>query len=169
MIKLENIVYLSLGSNLGDRLQNLKGAIERIKDHPGIIITALSKFYKTEPMPRDHFDSEWFINCALKLKTSLTPRKLLNTIHSIECDMGRAPGHQKLQSRTIDIDILLYNDEIVQEPDLSIPHPEMENRRFVMQPLCDIEPGVLHPVLKTDAIFILNNLKDNFKVICCDI
>jgi 2-amino-4-hydroxy-6-hydroxymethyldihydropteridine diphosphokinase len=137
------LVYLSLGSNVGDREAQLRDAQARL----GAIgrVVAVSSFYETEPV--EFTQQPWFLNCALALETSSTPKELMAAILRIEEDMDRRRV-QKKGPRTIDIDILLFNDLLVDSQDLTIPHPAMHQRRFVLEPLAEIAPTVLHPVLK---------------------
>ncbi len=142
-----DLFYLSLGSNLGDRSANLHAAIDRLADAAGVL-KAVSSFYETEPV--DFQEQPWFLNCAVALETDHSPRALLTRILAIEAAIGRlrVPGKGP---RSIDIDILLAGDRVVDEPGLKIPHPAMAQRRFVLAPLAEIATGVLHPVLKKTA------------------
>ena len=144
--KLEQVhktVYLSLGSNLGDRAQNLRTAIEKL----GAIgqVVATSSFYETEPV--DVTAQPWFLNCAVKFDTEKMPRQLIAAILNLEQEMGRQRKQQKAP-RIIDIDILLFGSSIIQVPTLTIPHPHMHERRFVLEPLAEIAGEARHPVFK---------------------
>ena len=134
------MVYLSLGSNLGDRAANLRTAIGRLCELGNLV--AVSSFYETEP--EEVTDQPWFLNCAVGLKTELMPRQFLSKLLKIERQMGRRRLRPK-GPRTIDIDILLFGNSIVHTPQLDVPHPAMHQRRFVLQPLADIAPDVRHP------------------------
>ena len=136
-------VYLSLGANVGDRIANLNTAIDRI----GALgkVTAVSSFYETEPV--ELTAQPWFLNCALELETEKMPRQLLAGILQIEKEMGRRRV-QKKGPRTLDIDILLFGNSIVKAKGLTIPHPAMHQRRFVLEPLAEIALEVRHPVFK---------------------
>lgn len=136
-------VYLSLGSNVGDREQNLETAIAALGDL-GMVV-ARSAFYETEPV--EFTAQPWFLNCALVLETTKMPRQLLKALLDLERTMGRRRTLHK-GPRTIDIDILLFGDSIVDSDGLTIPHPTLHERRFVLEPLAEIAPGLLHPVLK---------------------
>ena len=140
---LQKSVYLSLGSNLGDREENLRLALERLRELGEL--RAVSDLYETEPV--DVHDQPWFLNCAALLVTSLMPMQLLARTQQIEHDLGRRPGRAK-GPRVADIDILLFARSIVESPRLTIPHPALHERRFVLTPLADIAPDVRHPVLK---------------------
>jgi 2-amino-4-hydroxy-6-hydroxymethyldihydropteridine diphosphokinase len=139
-------VYLSLGSNLGDRSANLRAAIERLGEAGAI--RAVSGFYETEPV--ELRDQPWFLNCVVALETSDSPEALLQRALAIEQEMGRVRMKEK-GPRSIDIDILLFGDRVVEERGLKIPHPAMQQRRFVLEPLAEIAPKALHPQLRKTA------------------
>lgn len=144
---------LSLGSNLGDRAEQLHEAIARLGSLGRVI--AASSFYETEPV--DVTDQAWFLNCAVILETALTPAKLLVEILRIEEEMGRTRIQPK-GPRTIDIDILIFGDVIVDSHELTIPHPAMHHRRFALEPLAEIAPEARHPVLKKTVRELLAEL-----------
>jgi len=148
-------VYLSLGSNLGDRYANLRAAIERLGEAGAI--GAVSSFYETEPV--EFRDQPWFLNCVVALETSDSPEALLQRALAIEQEMGRVRMKEK-GPRLIDIDILLFGDRVVEEQErgLKIPHPAMHQRRFVLEPLAEIAPEALHPLLRKTARELLADL-----------
>ncbi len=137
------LAYLSLGSNIGDRAGNLHLAIDRLRDFGKLV--AVSSFYETEPV--EFTAQAWFLNCAVALSTEKTPQELLAGILDIEQQLGRRRGQEK-GPRVIDIDIVLFDDLIVENPGLKIPHPAMHERRFVLEPLAEIAPDAYHSVLK---------------------
>jgi 2-amino-4-hydroxy-6-hydroxymethyldihydropteridine diphosphokinase len=137
------IVYLSLGSNLGERAENLRTAIARLRDLGEVV--AVSSFYETEPV--EVASQPWFMNCAVKLDTEKMPRQLISGILNLEQDMGRQRKQPK-GPRAIDLDILLFGGSIVEMKGLTIPHPRMHERRFVLEPLAEIAADIRHPVLK---------------------
>lgn len=137
------LVYLSLGSNLGDRSGNLQDAITRLSSLGEVL--EVSSFYETEPV--ELLAQPWFLNCAVKLNTEKMPRQLLRGVLEIEKKMGRRRG-QKKGPRNIDIDILLFGNSTVETHGLTIPHPAMHERRFVLEPLTEIAPEARHPGLK---------------------
>ena len=148
---MREIVYLSLGSNVGDRAENLNAAIERLRAFGEVV--AVSSFYETEPV--EFTAQPWFVNCAVAVSTEKAPRELLAGILEIEQKLGRRRG-QKKGPRIIDIDVLLFGDAIVEDSGLTIPHPAMHERRFVLEPLAEIAPDVRHPVFKR-AIKVLRD------------
>ena len=136
-------VYLSLGSNLGDRLRNLRTAVHSLGKAGSV--SAVSSIYETEPV--EFTNQPWFLNCAVELRTQLPPERLLHEILEIERDMGRIRTEPK-GPRTIDIDILLFGDRQIDREDLTVPHAALHLRRFVLEPLAEIAPEALHSVLK---------------------
>jgi 2-amino-4-hydroxy-6-hydroxymethyldihydropteridine diphosphokinase len=136
-------VYLALGSNLGDRVQNLKAAVSALS--PQMVVKAKSNIYETLPWGYD--DQPRFLNMALKAETYLKPEPLLKHLKRLEIALGRKASFQN-GPRLIDIDILLYDDLVLDTPALTIPHPHMHERGFVLLPLTDIAPDLIHPVTK---------------------
>jgi 2-amino-4-hydroxy-6-hydroxymethyldihydropteridine diphosphokinase len=143
---MRNRAYLSLGSNIGDRGANLQATIERLSQVGNVL--AVSSFYETEPM--EVTSQPWFLNCAVSLETDKSPSQLLRGVLAIEQAMGRRRTQDK-GPRNIDIDVLLYGDLVVGEKGLHIPHPGLSERRFVLEPLAEIDPEAWHPVLKKTA------------------
>lgn len=170
--------YLSLGSNIGDRMDYLSAAKEKIVAYVEINLIAESQIYETEPWPhtseRDKLSddregpnsesgSNWFLNQVIKVETSLEPDDLLEVVEQMETDLGRKMKNN-LGPREIDIDILLYNDEIVDFPHLQIPHKHIMDRRFVLEPLVEMEPDLKDPRSGKMYRYILENLEDDFQV-----
>ncbi|HXS96847.1 MAG TPA: 2-amino-4-hydroxy-6-hydroxymethyldihydropteridine diphosphokinase [Candidatus Limnocylindrales bacterium] len=137
-------VYLSLGSNLGDRQANLQAAIDRFPA-AGIQLLRVSPVYETEPV--DYLDQPSFLNLVVEVETELAPCDLLSQTTAIEKELGRVRNIPK-GPRTIDIDILFYDEAVIETPTLTIPHPRLAERRFVLVPLNDLEPNLRHPVTK---------------------
>jgi len=137
-------VYLSLGSNLGDRQANMQAAIDRFPA-AGIQLRRVSPVYETEPV--DYLDQPSFLNLVVEVETELAPSDLLSQTTAIEKELGRVRNVPK-GPRTIDIDILFYDQAVIETPTLTIPHPRVAERRFVLVPLNDLEPNLRHPVTK---------------------
>jgi len=155
------IIFLGIGTNLGNRESNLKEAVAGIKEYIGPVVKS-SSVYETEPWGFQTGDV--FLNMVLKVETKLTPSGLLGRILMIESLSGRVRGEKHYSSRVIDIDILLYEDMIIDEKSLKIPHPLMHERKFVLVPLCEIGPEVVHPVLNKTFVSLLKSCKDTSKV-----
>jgi 2-amino-4-hydroxy-6-hydroxymethyldihydropteridine diphosphokinase len=159
----ENIeILLSLGSNLGDRKGIIIKAVELLTDNTVIEKVILSNFYETEPVgPKDQ---PFFINIALRAETSLEPLELLARLKEIEADLGRVK-RERWKEREIDIDVLLYGDLILDNPHITIPHPRMHERNFVLVPAVEIAPDMMHPVFNAKLSHLLDISKDNSKVV----
>ena len=147
------IAYLALGTNIGNKRRNMITAAALLAERVGDVL-ALSGFYETEPWG---FQSEnTFLNAALQLDTSLSPLELFKATQEIEIEMGRTQkSNGAYHDRIIDIDILLYDNLVLQTPELTLPHPLMHERLFVMEPLAEIAPNVIHPVFKKPVISLL--------------
>lgn len=150
-----NNVYLLIGGNVGNRLQNLRHAVEQLSSWGTVI--RQSAVYETAAWGKT--DQASFLNQAIELKTNLSPQVLIGTILQIEEEMGRK-RMEKYGPRIIDIDILFFNSDIVQEPHLTIPHPEIQNRRFALVPMADIAPELMHPVLHKSIRHLLQECPD---------
>ena len=155
-----NITYLLIGGNLGNRQENLATARFLIGKHCGQI-TRESSVYETAPWGK--IDQPGFLNQALEVNTELNARQLIRRILKVEKIMGRV-RKEKLGPRIIDIDILLFNDEIQDIPFLKLPHPEMQHRRFVLIPLSEIAAEIVHPVLKKNISQLLHECPDELEV-----
>lgn len=140
---MHEVAYLSLGSNVGDRVANLDAAIVRLRILGEVV--AVSSFYETAPV--GFAAQPWFLNCVVKLETKKKPAQLLADLLALEQGMGRVRG-QKNGPRVIDVDILLFGESVIESKGLTIPHPAMHQRRFVLEPLAEIAPDVRHPVFK---------------------
>jgi len=154
-------VFLSLGSNLGDRVANVHKALEQLPG-VGVEVTRISSFYKTEPV--DFRPQAWFVNCVAEAETRLMPMQLLNAVKTVERALGRRSGVAK-RPRAIDIDILLYESVTVRSAALTIPHPRMAERRFVLLPLRELAGTVRHPVTKRTVHEMLADAGDTSQVV----
>lgn len=163
----KQIAYLSLGSNIDDRMAFLGKAEKMLKAHPKIKVLKASQIYETEPwpkkmLPNSHPHAEkgekWFLNQVLKIETSLAPDKLLKEVQTIERKIGRIK-REHWGPREIDIDILLYGDQIIDTPDLQIPHRHLEDRQFILVPLVEVAPDLKDPMTGRKFTTILKEVK----------
>lgn len=145
-------IVLALGSNLGDRAANLRHAVDRLVANR-ITVTGCSSIWETPPVPADQPE---FLNAVVIAETELAPLDLLHTLKTIEYDLGRRPG-RRWGPRTIDLDILFYDDAAIDEPDLTVPHPRIAERAFVLAPLAEVVLGPL-PILRTSAQALLDGI-----------
>lgn len=152
--------YLLIGGNLGNRKENLLQAAARINEECGNVFK-YSAFYETEAWGKT--DQPSFLNQALAISTPMTARQLMRRLLKIETSMGRI-REEKLGPRIIDIDILLFDNEIHDLRFLKIPHPEMQNRRFALAPLAEIDPGLIHPIFKKTIAQLLDECPDKLDV-----
>ena len=152
----EQTVFISVGSNLGDPLDNCRKGIEALCDGNTVVLEACSPFYTTEPV--DYLEQDWFVNAAIKIETRLSPADLLAAMQAVQRDFGRKQTSVRFGPRVLDLDIIFYGNTVVTSPDLTIPHPRAHKRRFVLQPICDIDPTIVHPVLGIDVKILLNQL-----------
>ena len=153
-------IYLGLGTNLGDRERNLQDAIEHLKKE--MKVTCVSSPYDTEPV--GHTDQPRFLNAVVEVETDLDPEALLRLVKNIEDDMGRAANF-RYGPRLIDLDILLYDDMVMDTPSLTIPHPRYAQRAFVLAPLAEIAAEVVCPVRRRSVAELLVELEDTSGVV----
>ncbi len=139
---MEKIIFIGVGSNLGDKRKNINRALELLTGSSEVIFTKRSSFYQTDPV--GYKEQDWFLNMVVEIATSLTPWELLNRLMAIENEMGRQ-REIHWGPRIIDLDILLYGQLKINSPDLQVPHPRLEERAFVVVPLAEISPGLLLP------------------------
>jgi 2-amino-4-hydroxy-6-hydroxymethyldihydropteridine diphosphokinase len=148
--------YIALGANLGDRAANLQSAIAKLRHTPGIEVTRVSSFLEN-PAVGGPDESPPFLNAAAEVRTTLGARALLNRLLEIERELGRT-RRQKWEPRSIDLDVLLYGDQILSSQELIVPHPLMHERRFVLEPLAEIAPDLVHPTLQMSIAGLLQSL-----------
>lgn len=162
------LAYIGIGSNLSNPLQQCKESVQKLSCVSGITLERISSFYKTEPViltsdPGDDIEElenqKWFINAVAEIRTTLLPRDLLLALQDIERTMGRVRKF-KGSPRMIDLDLLLYGQEIIREDDLIVPHPEMHKRRFVLEPLSEIASYLIHPAFGVSMRGLKERLDD---------
>ena len=153
---MSHTAYIAIGTNLGDRLANYRKAVAALRELPDSRVTRESSLYESEPHGKAR---NWFLNGVVELLTALEPKELLKQLQKIEADMGRKPSATKAKkasvSRVIDLDILLFDTETINGKNLTIPHPELPNRRFVLLPLSELAPSMAHPVLTSTVSALL--------------
>ncbi len=155
--------YIALGSNLGDRELNLLRAVAEIGKLPASRVTALSPFYETSPVGIT--DQPSFYNAVLRLATVLSPHELLNHLQHIEDAVFGRKRSVRWGARSMDLDLLFYGDSVISDDTLTVPHPRLAERRFVLQPLCDIAPDLIHPVLEQPVRKLLDDLRSDETVV----
>ncbi len=155
----ENLpVFISIGSNLGEKYKNCLKGIEYLNKLETTRVVKVSSFYKTEPV--DYKDQDWFVNAVVKIDTMLEPVKLMKALKKIEEKLGQFEKQVRFGPRIIDLDIILFREKIIDTGYLTIPHPRMHKRGFVLKPLCDINSEIIHPVLKKSAAELLKKIEN---------
>lgn len=146
------LAYIGLGANLGDRAGTLREALARLDSEPGIEVKAVSAVRETEPV--GYVDQPRFLNAAAAVETGLRPLALLRRLQAVERGLGRTHEGPRFGPRTIDLDLLLYGDEVVDEPGLTVPHPRLAERRFVLEPLAELDPALVVPGLGAVSVLL---------------
>jgi len=160
--KRNNIAYIGIGSNLGDKVKNCREAIERIAVAEEIELTGRSTLYRTEPWGNE--DQDWFVNTAIAVKTSFVAEELLAYLRKVEGQLLKKK-EGRWGPRNIDLDILFFNNEILETPSLTVPHPFLHLRRFVLIPLQEICPDFVHPQLGLTITELLERSGDEKRVV----
>jgi len=153
-----HIAYISVGSNLGQKAENCRDGIAALGRSGHVRLIDQSAFYRTEPV--DYQDQEWFVNGVLKIETDLDPLGLLSILKSIEQAAGRIKDVVRYGPRILDMDIIFFDDLVTNAPALTVPHPRMHKRRFVLKPICDIDPDLSHPVFHRTMASLLGDLDE---------
>jgi len=135
--------YVGLGANLGEREKSLRAAVAALDATEGVRVVAVSSFRETDPV--GHVEQPRFLNGAAAVDTTLSPRELLDALLAVERSLGRTRGGPRFGPRTVDLDLLLYGEESVDEPDLTVPHPRLHERAFVLEPLAELDPELAVP------------------------
>ena len=148
--------YISVGSNLGNKLENCRRGVAELIASPGSCLKAQSRIYQTEPV--DDRDQDWFVNYVVAIETEYEPLELLTEIARVEHGAGRVRTGRKFGPRVLDLDIILFGGRVIESKRLTIPHPRMHKRHFVLRPLCDIDPDIIHPVLQVPVRRLLADL-----------
>jgi 2-amino-4-hydroxy-6-hydroxymethyldihydropteridine diphosphokinase len=151
--------YLGVGSNLGDKLENCRRGVAELLARTGSELLAQSRTYRTEPV--DYLQQDWFVNYVVLLQTPLEPPELLRGIQAVQRAAGRPAHDIRFGPRVLDLDILLFDDLVLESEPLVIPHPRLHKRRFVLQPLCDINPDIVHPILLKRVQELLDALDED--------
>ncbi len=154
--------YIGIGSNQGDRLDACRKAIDVLSNGGGSCLQRQSRFYETEPVGWE--DQSWFINGVISIRTGLEAHALHRKLQAVERQFGRRADGPRFGPRILDLDLLFFDDLVVKTAHLEVPHPRLHERRFVLQPLCDIAPGLVHPVIKRTARQLLSDLGDEKRV-----
>jgi 2-amino-4-hydroxy-6-hydroxymethyldihydropteridine diphosphokinase len=150
--------FVGVGSNLGQKQDNCLQGIAALTSNGHSRLLNQSRLYRTEPV--DYLDQEWFVNCAVKIETGLGPFELLAVLQDIQKMAGRVQDAVRFGPRILDMDIIFFDETVLAHPDLTLPHPRMHLRRFVLKPLCDMDPTLRHPILDQTVRQLLDNLDD---------
>jgi len=158
-----HLATVGIGSNIGDREATVSRAAKILSEEPGNRAKAVSYLYETEPLgPRDQ---PWFVNCVIQVETRREIKTFFHFLQETESLFGRQ-RHEPWGPRTLDLDLLFFNDAVFSDSELTVPHPGVAQRRFVLEPLCEIAPDLMHPTLKQPVQELLKQLADPLKVVC---
>ena len=148
---------------MGEKVGNCRSAIESLSRLEKTLVLETSPFYRTAPV--DYLDQDWFVNAVVKLGTDLSPFRLLEELQEIQRSAGRVKDPIPYGPRIIDLDIIFYDDAVIETSELAVPHPRMHKRAFVLQPICDIDPQLVHPVIGRQVQDLLRELDDSSQAI----
>jgi len=155
------VAYVGIGANIGSPVEQCREAVRRLREIPGVTSLRTSSLYRTEPVGPQ--GQEWFINAVAELRTEMLPRQMFEILKKIEKLMGRTEG-LRWGPRVIDLDLLLYGQAVVDEEGLTIPHPELHKRRFVLEPFCEIASYTVHPLFNVSMRGLLDRLSEGGRV-----
>ncbi|MFH0998382.1 MAG: 2-amino-4-hydroxy-6-hydroxymethyldihydropteridine diphosphokinase [Pseudomonadota bacterium] len=150
--------FVGVGSNLGQKQDNCLRGITTLTSDGHSRLLNQSRLYRTEPV--DYLDQDWFVNCVVKIETRLDPFELLAVLQDIQKKAGRVQDVIRFGPRILDMDVIFFDASIIDHPELTLPHPRMHLRRFVLKPLCDMDPALRHPILGQTVQYLLDNLED---------
>jgi 2-amino-4-hydroxy-6-hydroxymethyldihydropteridine diphosphokinase len=150
--------FVGVGSNLGQKLDNCLRGIAALTSCEHSRLLNQSRQYRTDPV--GYLDQDWFVNCAVQIETCLDPFELLSVLQDIQKKAGRVQDAIRFGPRVLDMDVIFFDQTVIDHPELTLPHPRMHLRRFVLKPLCDMDPGLRHPVLRQTVQQLLDNLED---------
>lgn len=156
---LRHTVYISVGSNMGAKIDHCRFGISQVAAHRDIELTATSPFYRTAPV--DYLDQDWFVNAAFRIDTSLDAHDLLRVTNAVQTAAGQGEKEIRFGPRTLDLDLIFYDQIVLKSADLELPHPRMHKRRFVLQPICDIDPQLVHPVFGCRVRDLIEKMQDD--------
>jgi 2-amino-4-hydroxy-6-hydroxymethyldihydropteridine diphosphokinase len=155
---LAHTAFVGVGSNLGQKQDNCRRGIAALIADGHSRLLNCSRLYRTEPV--DYLAQDWFVNCAVQIETRLDPFELLAVLQDIQKKAGRIQDVIRFGPRILDMDVIFFDASIIDHPNLTLPHPRMHLRRFVLKPLCDIDPTLRHPILNQTVQQLLDNLED---------
>jgi 2-amino-4-hydroxy-6-hydroxymethyldihydropteridine diphosphokinase len=150
--------FVGVGSNLGQKLDNCLRGIAALTSCEHSLLLNQSRQYRTEPV--DYLDQDWFVNCAVQIETRLDPFELLSILQDIQKKAGRVQDAIRFGPRVLDMDVIFFDQTVIDHPELTLPHPRMHLRRFVLKPLCDMDPTLRHPILDQTIQQLLDRLED---------